>query len=74
MAKPKIEKVAVTALRAQYRPRDLALALKVMKVGESFLWPISSNDRAAIALAQVLLDRQFVSRKEGHTFRVGRVS
>lgn len=74
MAKPKIERVLVTARRAQHRPRDLALALKVMKVGESFLWPVSSNDRAAIALAQVLLDRQFVTRREGKTFRVGRVS
>lgn len=53
--------------------REFVQTLKDLKKGQSFLWKIASNDRMAIAMAGVLLDRRFRSAKEGELHRIGRV-
>lgn len=71
----KIEKVAVQALKSGRGGNFQAfvLALRDLKKGESFLYPLASNDRMAIAIVQLLLERDFVTRKEGGMYRIGRV-
>lgn len=73
----KIENVPVEPVggrRGNGTFRDFVLALKNLKKGQSFVWEMSSNDRMAIAIVQILLERQFVTRKqEGGKFRIGRV-
>lgn len=45
-----------------------------LNVGQSFLWrQINSNDRATISIAQKLLKRRFITRREGQAYRVARV-
>jgi len=73
----KIEDVAVEPIgnggRGKGAFREFVLALKALKRGQSFVWEMSSNDRMAIAIVQILLDRQFITRREGDSFRVGRL-
>ena len=74
----KIENVKVSSFSNGQRSRreyhEFLKALRDLKVGQSFTWALASNDRMAIALAQFFLDRQFVTRKEGHQFRIGRTA
>ena len=55
--------------------REFVLALKKLNKGQSFVWELSSNDRMAIAIVQILLERQFITRRQpdGSGFRIGRV-
>lgn len=54
--------------------REFVLALKELHKGQSFVWELSSNDRMAIAIVQMLFDRQFITRKQPDgKFRVGRL-
>jgi hypothetical protein len=73
----KIENVKVTPFngrRGKREYQDFLTALRDLKTGQSFLWPLSSNDRTAIAIVQFLLDRQYMTRKEGESFRIGRTA
>ena len=73
----KIENVKVSPFngrRGRREYREFLAALRDLKTGQSFLWALSSNDRMAIAIVQYLLDRQFVTRKEGTAFRIGRTA
>jgi hypothetical protein len=47
--------------------------LGIMKVGESFLTKMSSNHRNALSIAQYLLGRRYITRKEAGRFRVLRI-
>lgn len=54
--------------------REFVFALRDLKKGQSFLWELSSNDRMAVAIVQMLLDRQFITRRQDKgQFRVGRI-
>lgn len=73
----KIENIAIEPIgnggRGNGAFRDFVFALRDLKKGQSFLWDLSSNDRMAIAIVQMLLDRQFLTRKQDcGKFRVGR--
>src|ERR1700684_679784 len=70
----KIENVKVSAFNNRGSRREFLEALPNLKVGQSFIWDLGSNDRTAISIAQFFLDRQFVTRKEGHQFRIGRTT
>lgn len=72
----KIEDVPVTVSRAKRSEGDFrqyVQALANLKKGQSFLWKLSSNDRMAISIVQMLFNRRFVARKEDDTFRIGRI-
>ncbi len=72
----KVENIAVTSRSAGTSRgdfREFVRTLRDMKKGQSFMWRLSSNDRMAISIVQILFDREFVSRREGDAFRVGRV-
>lgn len=75
--KLKIEKKPLTTLRHK-NPGDWADfldAMKVCKVGESFVVPACpSNYRLAISIAQSWLGAHFRAVSEGSGFRIGRVS
>jgi hypothetical protein len=54
--------------------REFVFALRDLKKGQSFLWELSSNDRMAVSIVQMLLDRQFITRKQDNgKFRIGRI-
>jgi hypothetical protein len=53
--------------------REFITTLKSLEVGQSFLWKLNGDARRMMTLAGVFLDRSFTSRKEGGTYRVGRV-
>ncbi len=74
---PKIENVKISPFnggRSRREYQEFLKALRDLKTGQSFLWPLASNDRMAISIVQFLLERQFVTRKEGHQFRIGRTA
>lgn len=73
----RIENVKVSPFNGRRSKRDyqdFLKALRDLKTGQSFMWALSSNDRMAISIVQFLLDRQYVTRKEGETFRIGRTA
>lgn len=45
--------------------QEFLKTLKDMKVGQSFLWKLASTDRMALCVAGMLLDRRYITRKEG---------
>lgn len=54
--------------------QDFLHAVKTMEVGQSFVIPkMASNYRLAIGVAQVLLDRQYITNKTASGCRVGRI-
>lgn len=55
----------IISKRAQAPRADFLCALRDMKVGQSFKWNMSQYDRAAISVAQVLLERRYETRKDG---------
>ena len=56
--------------------REYVLTLRALEVGQSFVTKLPSSYRIALSVAQILLDREFVTRKEGASGlrRVGRVA
>lgn len=74
----KIENIPVEPIGNNHRGngafREFVFALRDLKKGQSFLWDLSSNDRMAVAIVQMLLDRQFITRRQNDgKFRVGRI-
>lgn len=71
----KIEDKTITPRKKMdHKFDDFIRTLKVMDVGQSFIVEtIPSNFRIAMTVANVLLGREFVSRKENGKFRIGRV-
>lgn len=74
----KLEDIPVperTSARGNGNFREFVTALRDLKKGQSFLYPdLASNDRMAISIVQMLFNREYVTRKEGKAFRVGRVA
>jgi hypothetical protein len=72
----KIEKVSVN--KSQTRNKDFGsfvVALRDLKVGESFLHPVQSHHRLAVTIMQHLFDRQYTMRKhDAKTHRIGRIA
>lgn len=57
--------------------QDFLGTLKMLEVGQSFLVRLTSNHRNAISVAGLMLDRQFVSKKDKRgdvLSRVGRIA
>jgi hypothetical protein len=54
---------------------EYVVALRDLKVGESFLYKMESHHRLAIAIMQHAFGRAYKSRKEGGSgvFRIGRI-
>jgi hypothetical protein len=72
--KLKIEKVPMLKTRTYNGEfQDFVMALRALKVGESFVYKLASNNRMAISIAQYLLDRRFTCQREKDSFRVGRI-
>lgn len=53
--------------------RDFLLAVKALERDQSFVTKLSNRDRVALTVAGLLLERHFITRREGTMFRVGRV-
>jgi hypothetical protein len=70
----KIEKKRIEPYRNVERRdvRAYVLALRDLKVGESFLWKLQSNDRMTILILSIVFDRKFITRKEGEMYRIAR--
>ncbi len=51
---------------------EFVITLRELKIGQSFLMNLQSNDRMAISIVQILYNRRFVARKEGVQHRIGR--
>lgn len=53
---------------------DFLVAVKKLKVGESFVFPrLMSNHRLALAIAPRWIDARFQCVAEGKSFRIGRI-
>lgn len=75
-AKIKIEDISIVPWKSDSGRggfQDFVLALRGMDKGQSFLRKINSTDRIAISVVGTLMERRYVTRKEGDTFRIGRV-
>ena len=56
--------------------REFVLAMKELKVGQSFevtLGTVNSNYRNAVSIVQIIMDVQLTTRTHGDKMRVGRV-
>lgn len=53
--------------------RDFLRAVKALEKDQSFITKLSARDRVALTVAGLLLDRHYITRREGTQFRVGRV-
>lgn len=70
----KIENKPVSAARrggTEYQ--EFLDAVKKLEKDQSFVTKLGNRDRMALTIAGALLDRRYITRKEGTLFRVGRV-
>jgi len=70
----KIENIAVRMTQKTKR-RDFWETLSRLEIGQSFTdAKVDSNVRNGISIAEILLNREFVTGKEGAVFRIGRIA
>lgn len=69
----KIEKVRLPSPARNGNLAEFLDGLKELKVGESFVYPVSSYHRMAASVVQHILARRFRIKAEGDKWRVGRV-
>ena len=61
--------------KAGFERKEFLIALRDLKIGQSFMINVlDSNQRNIICVAKTLLDRKFITKKEGKDYRVGRIS
>ncbi len=75
----KIEKVQLAPSakdNRQVRFAEFVDTIRDLKVGESFVYdrPMQTTHRLAITVAQRLLKREYVVRKDTRGFRIGRLA
>lgn len=74
----KIENVGIKATpRYSIRLRGFLLTLRNLEVGQSFVTDVKSTERMVLSMAGFLLDRHYVTNKQGmkgHKSRVGRIA
>lgn len=68
-----IEEVGVTPRNRTPYGKFLSTLVK-LEIGESFLYPVTSNHRNILAACPILTGRRYSARAEGNTYRVGRVA
>lgn len=70
----KIEDVPLKDSRSEAGWEDFLVGLRDLEAGQSFWFPVfTSQYRTVMCAAKTLLNRSFISRKDGDGYRIGRL-